>query len=201
VAHIRLGIFAKGTSARVLALGLLCTRCLQSVHMLQSLRALVVPAAMQRLTLWVNHLLSAEPVAMQRLLPHAGKRLRVEMIDWPSLLPVPPTAEFEVTPAGLLEICDEGSPGEPRAALTLQVAAANPAGLMARLATGGRPEVSVQGEAQFAADIQWLADNLRWDIEADLAHVLGPVPARQLASLGAAVAAALRRLAPAADKP
>ena len=66
---------------------------------------------------------------------------------------------------------------------------------------GERPAVSVQGEAQFAADIQWLADNLRWDIEADLARIVGPLPARQLASLGAAIAAGLRRWAPAADKP
>ncbi|HXS30701.1 MAG TPA: hypothetical protein VN755_07695 [Steroidobacteraceae bacterium] len=169
--------------------------------MLQSLRALVVPAAMQRLTLLVNHLLTAEPAAMQHLLPHVGKRLRVEWIDWPSFLPVPPIAEFEVTPAGLLESCAEGAPAGPPAMLKLQISAANPAGLMARLAAGERPDVSVQGEAQFAADIQWLAENLRWDIEADLARVVGPLPARQLASLGSAVAAALRRWAPATDKP
>ena len=65
---------------------------------------------MQRLTLLVNHLLTAEPAAMQRLLPHVGKRLRVEWIDWPSLLPVPPIAEFEVTPAGLLEFRAEAAP-------------------------------------------------------------------------------------------
>ena len=52
---------------------------------------------------------------------------------------------------------------------------------------------TVQGEAQFAADVQWLADNLRWDLEADLARLLGPLPARQLARLGAALAAGLRR--------
>jgi len=156
---------------------------------------------MQRLTLLVNHLLAAEPAAVQHLLPHVGKRLRVEWIDWPALLPAPPTAEFEVTAAGLLEACAEDAPAETPATLRLQISAANPAALMARLAAGERPEVSVQGEAQFAAAIQWLADNLRWDIEADLARVVGPLPARQLASLGAAAAAALRRWAPATDKP
>ena len=170
--------------------------------MLQSVRELLAPAALQRLTLLANHLLLAEPVAVQRLLPHAGKRLSVELTEWPPLLPAPPLAVFQVTPAGLLEWCGEidGATSAP-AELQLRVAAANPALLMVRLAAGERPQVGVQGEAQFAADVNWLADNLRWDLEADLARVVGPLPARQLASLGAAVAAGLRRWAPAAAKP
>jgi ubiquinone biosynthesis protein UbiJ len=170
--------------------------------MLQSVRSLVVPAALQRLTLLVNHLLLAEPVAVQHLLPHAGKHLSVELLDWPSLLPPAPLAVFLVTPAGLLEWSGEGeaAQGEP-AELQLRIAAANPALLMARLVAGERPEVVVQGEAQFAADVHWLADNLRWDLEADLARVVGPMPAHQLASLGAALATGLRRFVPPPAKP
>ena len=166
--------------------------------MLSSLQALVVPAALQRVTLLVNHLLTAEPVAMQRLLPHEGKRLRVEMSEWPALLPAPPSAEFRVTPAGLLEWCGEEGVADAAAPpeLQLHIAAPNPAWLMLRLAVGERPSVDVQGEAQFAADVNWLAENLRWDIEGDLARVIGALPARQLASLGAALAAGLRRWAP-----
>jgi ubiquinone biosynthesis protein UbiJ len=165
--------------------------------MLQSIRSLVVPAVLQRLTLLVNHLLMAEPAAMQRLLPHGAKRLRVEITDWPALLPPPPVATFRVTPAGLLEWCadDDGS-AEPAPELQLRIAAPNPVLLMARLAAGERPEVGVQGEAQLAADVHWLADNLRWDIEGDLARLVGPLAARQLASLGAALAAGLRRWVP-----
>jgi len=169
-------------------------RCLQSVQMLQTVRSLVVPALLQRLTLLANHVLSAEPTALQRLLPHTGKRLCVELLDWPSLLPAPPVATFRVTPAGLLESCEEGGPGAASPAeLQLRVAAANPALLMVRLAAGERPEVSVQGEAQFAADVHWLVDNLRWDFESDLARMFGPLPARQLAALGGALATGLRR--------
>jgi ubiquinone biosynthesis accessory factor UbiJ len=175
-------------------------RCLQSVQMLQSVRSLVVPPALQRLTLLINHLLSAEPVAAKRLLPHTGKLLRVELADWPSLLPAPPVAAFRVTPAGLLEWCAEDD--TPQAAeLQLRIAAANPALLMVRLAVGERPDVVVQGDAQFAADVNWLADNLRWDLEGDLARMLGPVPARQLASMGAALADGLRRWVPPTTKP
>ncbi len=170
--------------------------------MLQSVRSLVLPAALQRLTLLVNHLLSAEPVALERLLPHNGKRLRVEFVDWPALLPAPPVAMFQVTPAGLLEWCGQGdAAADAPAELQLGVAAANPALLMARLAAGERPDVVVQGDAQFAADVNWLADNLRWDLEADLARVVGPLPARQLAGLGAMLAAGLRRWVQPAAKP
>jgi len=165
--------------------------------MLQSVRSLVVPAALQRLTLLVNHVLSSEPAAVQRLLPHDGKRLSVELLDWPSLLLPPPLAVFQVTPAGLLEWCGEGDAAAAAPAdLQLRIAAANPALLLARLVAGTRPEVTVQGDAQFAADVNWLADNLRWDLEADLARVVGVLPARQLASLGAALAAGLRRWVP-----
>lgn len=170
--------------------------------MLQSIRSLLVPAALERMTLLVNHLLAAEPVAVQRLLPHQGKRLHVELVDWPALLPAPPPAAFRVTPAGLFEWCGEDASAAPAVAeLQLRIAAANPALLMLRLAAGGRPEVAVQGEAQFAADVNWLAENLRWDLEGDLARVLGPLPARQLASLGGALAAALRQWAPPVAKP
>jgi ubiquinone biosynthesis protein UbiJ len=170
--------------------------------MLQSLRALVVPSLLQRLTLLVNHLLLAEPVAVQRLLPHSGKRVCVELVDWPSMLPAPPVAAFRVTPAGLLEWCGESEPASSAPAeLQLRITASNPARLMIGLASGERPEVEVQGEAQFAADVHWLADNLRWDLEGDLARIIGPLPARQLTSLGAAIAAGLRRWVPPADKP
>jgi ubiquinone biosynthesis accessory factor UbiJ len=166
--------------------------------MLSSIQALVVPAALQRVTLLVNHLLTAEPVAVQRLLPHAGKCLRVEMSEWPALLPAPPLAEFRVTPAGLLEWCGEegGVASTAPPELQMRIAAPNPAWLMLRLAAGERPSVDVQGEAQFAADVHWLAENLRWDLEGDLARVIGVLPARQLASMGAALAAGLRRWAP-----
>jgi len=162
-----------------------------------------MPAALQRATLLVNHVLSAEPAAMQRLVPHSGKRLRVELTQWPALLPAPPVAHFQVTPAGLLDWCgdDSPAPADTAAALTLRIAAANPALLMVRLAAGERPDVAVQGDAQLANDINWLVDNLRWDIESDLARVIGTASAHQLAALGAALAAGLRRWAQPAATP
>lgn len=168
--------------------------------MLQTAHSVLVPAALQRLTLLVNHLLAAEPAATQRLLAHNGKCVRVELTDWPSLLPLPPVVAFWITPFGLLEQGDDAA-STAGADLQLRIAAANPALLMLRLAAGDRPAVEVQGDAQFAADVNWLAENLRWDLEGDLARIVGPMPARQLAALGSALAGGLRHWVRPASKP
>lgn len=165
--------------------------------MLQELVSSLAPAAVQRLTLLLNHVIAAEPAAQARLLPHRGKRLKAVLADVPAWLPAPPPALLRVTPAGLFEVDDEaGTAGA--AELELRLNASNPAALALELARGAQPAVTVQGDAQFAGDIQWLAENLRWDLEADLARFLGPLPARQLARLGAALRSGLQRWAPAA---
>jgi ubiquinone biosynthesis protein UbiJ len=60
--------------------------------MLQRLHALVAPALATRLTLLLNHVLSAERVATERLVPHAGRTVALTLQGWPSLLPPPPRA-------------------------------------------------------------------------------------------------------------
>ena len=40
--------------------------------------------------------------------------------------------------------------------------------------------MTVQGDAAVASELNWLIENLRWDIEDDLAGVVGPCPARQI---------------------
>lgn len=158
--------------------------------MLHSLAALLAPAVAERLTLLANHLLSGESVATRKLRPHAGRTLLLRVVDWPSLLPPPPALAWRVTPAGLLEWCGSDPPAQ--ADLTALVEAANPALLMARMLAGERPAVQIEGDAQFAADVNWLLANLRWDIAGDLQGLFGPVVAQQLHQLGSAVSAALR---------
>ena len=41
--------------------------------------------------------------------------------------------------------------------------------------------VRVEGDVQLAAEVNWLADHVRWDFEEDLARLLGDVPAHLLA--------------------
>lgn len=165
--------------------------CLQSVQMLQSVRELVLPAAQARLLLLVNHVVSREPAAVQRLKVHAGRRLTVALVDQPGWLPALPPMRVTVTPAGLFDGDADPSPGEPD--LTLRMSMPAPPQLLALLSGGALPEVHIDGAAAVAADMHWLADNLRWDIEADLAQVVGSSPARVAMSLGRAARQALRR--------
>jgi ubiquinone biosynthesis accessory factor UbiJ len=161
--------------------------------MLQNLQELLVPAVVERLTLVVNHVLSSEPAAMQRLAPHQGRVIALQWLNWPSWLPAAPVLEFRVTPPGLLEWC--GSTDVPTPALAVQVNASNPMLLFTRALVGEPPPLTISGDAALATDIQWLVDNLRWDVEADLERLFGPLVARQLGRLGSSMAAALRALA------
>ena len=167
--------------------------------MLQSILASVGGATLQRTVLWVNHLLMAEPAALERLRAHAGKRLRLELTGWPGALPPPPPAHLAVTPAGLFEAADTDA---PPADLVLRIAASDPAGWLMALTRGDAPSVDVQGDAQLASELQWLVANLRWDVEGDLARFTGGPAAHQMASLGRALRDGLRRwIPPAPDAP
>lgn len=159
--------------------------------MLHSVREWVVPALQDRLVLLVNHVVSRESVALERLRPHAGRVVHVEPHGTPPWLPALPPLTVVVTPAGLFERWDEPVDVES-ADLHLRIDLARPERVLVALATGERPAVSIDGDAALATDIHWLADNLRWDIEADLATVVGPVAAHQIGRVGRALAAALR---------
>jgi len=149
---------------------------------LPSIAPLLMPALQDRLVLLINHVVSREPIAAQRLRPLAGRGLVVHLAGWPSLLPAAPDLVLGVTPAGLFERLDAPPPGA--GGLRIEIDAANPAKLALGAFTGEAPTVSVQGDAAFAGEMHWLMDNLRWDIEDDLAGIVGPLPARQLAQFG-----------------
>ena len=52
--------------------------------------------------------------------------------------------------------------------------------------------IDVAGDAAFATDVNWLFDHLRWDVEDDLAKIVGPTPAHELARLARGAATGLR---------
>jgi ubiquinone biosynthesis protein UbiJ len=158
--------------------------------MLQSVRELMLPAAQVRLLLLVNHVVSREPAALSRLSAHNGRRVAVELIGQPSWLPALPPMRILVTPAGLFEREDGSSATPPD--LTLRFSIPRPEQLFAALTGSATPEVRIEGMAAMAADMHWLADNLRWDIEADLAEVLGPTASRVVVGTGRSAALALR---------
>lgn len=148
---------------------------------------------MERFTLVVNHVLSSEPAAHARLKRHAGRCIGLHLDAWPALLPAPPMLVFRITPAGLMEWSGEHAPADTDLHVTLD--ASNPALLALRWVSGQQPEMEIVGDAALAADVHWLADNLRWDVADDLERLFGPVAARELSRAGALVAGALRRAA------
>lgn len=159
--------------------------------MLHSLQSQVVPLLAERLTLVINHVLNAETTATEKLRPHAGRTLALEVTAWPSVLPQPPVLAWRISRAGLLEWCSaETMPLPPD--LNVRLEASNPAAVLLRALSGQAPPVQIEGDAQLAADVNWLLQNLRWDVAADLERLFGPVVAQQLYTIGRAVARALR---------
>jgi ubiquinone biosynthesis protein UbiJ len=162
-------------------------------RMLNALNSLAQPAVMQRLTLLINHVLGSEPVAAQHLRAYTGRCILLQFEGWPSLLPPLPVMAFRITPAALVEWCGDEVPDDP--GLRVSADASNPALAIVQALGGKRPRVEVAGDAAFAADVNWLFDNLRWDVQDDLARVVGAAPAREMARLASALAAGMRTAA------
>ena len=156
--------------------------------MLPNLNALLAPALMERLVLVVNHVLAREPQAVQRLQPHSGRVLRLDLRQWPRLLGQPPQLAFAITPAGLVEWCQDPVDAD----LRVRLDAGNPAALALQAVTGQMPALEIDGDVQLAGDIDWLLKNLRWDVADELDRLFGPAVAHELHRLGTALARALR---------
>ena len=165
------------------------------LHALQDLMAPLAPAAIERFTLWLNHVVSREPVATARLAPHAGRVLRLELHSLPAGLPLPalPPLVLAITRAGLFEWRGEGADVQD---LTVRLDASRPDRLLQGLLAGERPAVQVEGDAALAGDIDWLIRHLRWDVADDVERLAGPLAAQAVSRAGEALApllAGLRR--------
>jgi ubiquinone biosynthesis protein UbiJ len=158
--------------------------------MLHALNELLAPAALERLTLLINHVLAQEAAATQRMRVHAGRSIVVLPERWPALLPPLPPLAFRVTPAGLLEWC--GMVGAEAPDLRVRVDASNPARLAFATLAGETPQVQIEGAAQLATDVNWLIVNVRWDVADELQRLFGPAAAQALQGLGSWLARGLR---------
>lgn len=159
-------------------------------RMFSALQQLAASAFMERLTLWLNHVIAGEDAAVLRLRPHAGRLVKIQLAGWPALLPPVPELSFAITPAGLLEW--NATPAAAAPDLVLVVDVSSPARRLVEGLAGQRPPVAVNGDAALATDMSWLMDNLRWDVQDDLARLVGPGPAHELARIGGILAAGLR---------
>ncbi|BEP67088.1 hypothetical protein GmRootV35_16020 [Variovorax sp. V35] len=134
-----------------------------------------------RAVLFLNHVLQQEPEAQQRLLRQQG---RVVRFQWRFV-----TMELVATPAGLLDLAPAGSTPE----LTLTVIDDSPFDIARATLRGDKPSVQIVGDVQLAAEVNWLVDHVRWDVEDDLARVIGDVPAHTLGNGVRRVVGALRQ--------
>ena len=143
----------------------------------------------QRMVLFLNHVLMQEPQAQERLKRQKGKPVKVQ---WGEV-----HLTLAATAAGLLERPAAGAVPD----LTVTLTQTSPLSLAQTVMAGDKPGVDIQGDVQLAAEVAWLVDNVRWDVEEDLARVIGDAPARTLAAGAERAAAALRRFVGARGAP
>jgi ubiquinone biosynthesis accessory factor UbiJ len=141
----------------------------------------LVAELQQRLVLLLNHVLMQEPEAQARLKRHSGK---VAVLQWSRF-----SLCLQATPAGLLNLGDP----DARIDLTLAVLQESPTELARDVMAGKTPPVKIEGDVQLAAEVGWLAENLRWDIEEDLSRLMGDAPAHTLAQAARKATAGLRQ--------
>lgn len=143
----------------------------------------VVDEVQNRVVLLLNHVLMQEPVSQERLKRQKGKPVRVQWGDFHLTL--------SATPAGLLERPTD--PVKPELSVTLTQT--SPLDLVQSLLLGDKPAVDIQGDVQLAAEVAWLVDNVRWDVEEDLSRVVGDAAAHTLARAARSSATAIKGFA------
>ena len=141
-----------------------------------------VSETQQRVVLFLNHIVMQEPQAMERLVRQTG---RIALVQWRQF-----SMALVVTPAGLFNLAAEGAQPD----LRLQVTDTNPLTMAQAALRGDKPAIRIEGDVQLAADINWLVENLSWDVEEDLARVIGDVPAHTLANLALAASNGIRQV-------
>ena len=143
----------------------------------------MVHEVQQRVVLLLNHVLMQEREAMARLLAQRG---RVARVQWRQSF-----MALQITPAGLFNLAADGAVAD----LQIEVTEPSPLALAQAALRGDKPTIRIQGDVQLAGEIQWLADHVRWDIEEDLARLLGDAPAHVIATTARRVLQALASFA------
>jgi ubiquinone biosynthesis accessory factor UbiJ len=134
----------------------------------------MVDEVQNRIVLLLNHVVMQEPQAQDRIRRQQGKAAR---LSW---------GRFQMTliatPAGLVErpAGDRATAESRTPDLVVRLTQTALTDIVATLSQGEKPAVTIEGDVQLAAEVAWLVDHLRWDIEEDLSRVIGDVPAHTL---------------------
>ncbi|MEZ5703357.1 MAG: hypothetical protein R3E42_17515 [Burkholderiaceae bacterium] len=143
----------------------------------------VVDEVQNRAVLFLNHVLLGEPQAQDRLRRQQGKPVRVQWGEF--------NLTLAATSAGLLERPAVVTKPE----LTVTLTQSSPFSVAKSILEGERPGVDIQGDVQLAAEVAWLVDNVRWDVEEDLSRLVGDATAHTLVRLARNVSHAIKGFA------
>jgi ubiquinone biosynthesis protein UbiJ len=143
--------------------------------------AWAVSEVQHRIVLLLNHVLMQESEATARLARQSGQ---IMQIQWRGL-----PLKLVATPAGLLDLAAPGA----QADLVLTVTEESPFALAQSVLRGDKPAVRIEGDVQLAAEVNWLTEHVRWDMEEDLARFMGDVPAHTLSQMAQSMVAGLRQ--------
>lgn len=129
---------------------------------------------LNRVVLLANHVLGQHSAACKRLQRHQQKTvaLHAESVS----------LYLRISNAGLLQPLAMGHTPEATD-LVLRMPSTPWGETLQRWQEGLPPDVEVTGDVMLAAEIGWLREHVRWDIEEDVARVLGDVPAAALGRL------------------
>ncbi|MGB4066018.1 MAG: hypothetical protein WBK19_19510 [Azonexus sp.] len=136
--------------------------------------------ALNRLAiLALNHLIEGESWAQTRLIAHSGAQVLIDSGLF--------VLRLGIDQRGLFHAGDKAL--EPDVSITL------PSDLPARLLFNRDTlfsSVKLGGAADIAESLAFVLRNLQWDGEADLARLVGDIPARRIARLAQSVAVAIQ---------
>jgi ubiquinone biosynthesis protein UbiJ len=115
----------------------------------------------------INHLLEGETWAREKLREHSAKTVLIHA--------GPLDVCLSVTAVGLVQ------PAAASTAPQLEVKLApGPLLSVLRGEKNALKSAEVHGDAEFAADVMFLANNLRWDVEEDLSRIVGDIAAHRM---------------------
>jgi ubiquinone biosynthesis protein UbiJ len=123
-----------------------------------------------------------EPAARERLQRQKGRSIQLEWRDF--------VFQCVCTPAGLMEWTPSNESAKPD--LILQVNEPSPFVLAKSVLQGDKPPIRIEGDVQLAAEVNWLIDHVRWDVEEDLSRIIGDAPAHMVTQNAKKVVDALR---------
>jgi ubiquinone biosynthesis protein UbiJ len=144
--------------------------------------AWVVDETLNRVVLFLNHVISREPEAQSRLARQKGRCIQLQWQD--KLIQLSPSA------AGLLERVNGHATD-----LKLTLTDTSPLAMAAAVLKGEKPAVHVEGDVQLAAEVNWLIDHVRWDVTEDLSYWLGDATAHTLMGIGKQAVQAIQKFA------